>query len=109
MNEVSKEGIFDVRAIEWYSRGYDVYNVQVMLANLGFMTLAQCDGIYGKQTEKAVMSFQTKYMLSTEYEANTVDGIVGKDTKDCLWRKWKAWYESKSNPDDVLLTFFPNG
>lgn len=54
-----------------------VYNLQTMLVYAGYNP-GSVDGIFGDQTDSAVRRFQRTYGL-------TVDGIVGKDTKECLY------------------------
>lgn len=55
-------------------QGDDVRAVQNALANLGFMTRAQVDGVYGERTMKAVRTFQTGKWVRA-------DGIVGPQTQ----------------------------
>ncbi|MGI5892108.1 MAG: L,D-transpeptidase family protein [Bacillota bacterium] len=52
--------------------GSDVYNMQIMLKNMGFYT-GTIDGIYGKGMERAVKSFQRTYHMKD-------DGIIRKST-----------------------------
>ena len=55
-------------------KGNEVKTVQRLLKAMGYSVgLSGADGDFGKNTEKAVIKFQTKMKL-------TADGIVGKDT-----------------------------
>ena len=45
------------------------------------------DGVFGWQTERAVMDFQYKFGL-------TVDGVAGSDTKNMLVRATPGWQSS---------------
>jgi hypothetical protein len=52
--------------------GSDIYNMQILLRNLGFYT-GTIDGIYGEGMERSVKSFQKTYHMED-------DGIIGKKT-----------------------------
>lgn len=72
--------------------GNYVRNVQWVLHWEGFLSSSQVDGIFGSDTEQAVMDYQLKYwydLTDSEYE-NVVDGIVGPLTKTSMWNRWKT-------------------
>ena len=57
------------------ARGKEVEDLQQMLTRLGHSVSA--DGVFGAETEKAVMTLQKKSGLAS-------DGIVGPDTRKAL-------------------------
>lgn len=61
------------------NRGQDVKDIQKMLNSRGY-DCGTTDGIFGKNTEKAVRSFQKDNNL-------VIDGIVGKNTLEKLTKK----------------------
>ena len=63
-----------------YMRGDDILQVQQALQIYG-ISPGTIDGIYGPQTQKAVMQFQATRGL-------TADGVVGPDTTRALWGVW---------------------
>lgn len=67
------------------SRGIEVYNLQLILWEndcLGSKkTMDACDGLFGSATAQGVKEFQTKFNL------NSVDGLVGSETKTELWKR----------------------
>lgn len=64
------------RMIEYATGDDDVRHVQVALSAAGFEPGA-ADGIYGQQTQAAVLAFQEVHGLAA-------DGIVGQGTRDAL-------------------------
>ena len=61
------------------STGYEVYNIQVILYNLGYLDNPdECDGLFGEKTKNAVEEFQSANYLM-------VDGEVGNATRNKLW------------------------
>lgn len=76
---------FFIRTIRYGNIGLDVYNTQIMLCSLGLLDNSQCDGVYGKNTQKAIEDFQRQYMNSCDWEDDHVDGLVGPKTKHELW------------------------
>lgn len=80
-----------------------VVTVQQMLIDLGYdVGEAGADGIFGKNTEKAVRQFQTDNK-HWDGEALKVDGLVGPETADALNRKMVGyWYDHYQTP--VTLT-----
>ena len=73
-----KKGVFTVemRNLKKDCKGEDVKALQILLNGRGF-NCGTADGIFGKNTEKALKNFQTKKKL-------TVDGIAGKNTMTAL-------------------------
>lgn len=63
--------------------GDQVKNLQ-MLMNACLGTSLTLDGVFGSDTEKAVIKFQSQYGL-------TADGIVGANTKQKIWDKCNIW------------------
>ncbi|NLC83843.1 MAG: peptidoglycan-binding protein [Ruminococcaceae bacterium] len=61
------------------SRGEAVKQIQLRLNQLGY-NCGTADGIFGSRTNTAVRSFQSKARL-------TVDGIVGSDTVNALYKQ----------------------
>lgn len=61
---------------QYGSRGSEVKQIQQKLTNLGYST-GGVDGVYGKQTERAVIAYQKANGL-------TVDGIAGPQTLKSL-------------------------
>lgn len=60
-------------------QGDDVKLLQNRLLTLGYSDVGAADGKFGAKTDKAVRKFQTDKGL-------TVDGIVGKNTWEALWK-----------------------
>jgi peptidoglycan hydrolase-like protein with peptidoglycan-binding domain len=58
--------------------GEDVATVQQRLQNLGYIEVGPADGIFGQQTEAAVLLFQQVNQL-------TADGIVDEQTREVLF------------------------
>ena len=73
-----KKGVFtlEMRNLKNGCKGEDVKALQILLSGRGF-GCGTADGIFGKNTEKAVKAFQTKKKLE-------VDGIAGKNTMAAL-------------------------
>lgn len=71
-------------------RGSAVRKLQNRLIELGYHLSYGADGIFGKETEKAVRAFQNDVGIK-------VDGLVGDKTKEHLRRK----YENVGNDIDV--------
>lgn len=67
-----------MRTLRLGSRGSDVMKIQALLRKIGYNP-GKIDGIFGRQTELAVISFQRNYGL-------TPDGIVGPNTYKTLDR-----------------------
>lgn len=65
------------------SRGGGVWELQGRLQFLGFYK-GKIDGIFGKQTEQAVRTFQSQFGIK-------VDGIAGPETKRKLWLATRNW------------------
>src|SRR5690625_3016337 len=80
----SKTGIVSMN-----DRGETVRNIQEVLNNQGYT--ANPDGIFGKETDKAVRDFQNDKNLS-------VDGLVGPETKDSLS------ISSTNDDEDLTIT-----
>lgn len=72
------EGLYTQPLIRQGDRGSMVREIQVYLKDLGF--LHKADGVYGRGTRKAVLSFQRGQEL-------TEDGVVGGMTMDALLRE----------------------
>ncbi|WP_432408497.1 spore cortex-lytic enzyme [Wukongibacter sp. M2B1] len=68
--------IAHARTIYWGTRGEDVRAVQEKLKRWGYYK-GVADGVYGKETYRAVTYFQRKYGLRA-------DGVVGDRTKEAL-------------------------
>ena len=66
----------EMRNLKKDCRGEDVKALQILLHGRGF-SCGKADGIFGKNTEKAVKDFQQKNKL-------TADGIAGKNTMMAL-------------------------
>src|ERR1700731_3124834 len=85
------------------SPGPAVLALQKTLMNLGYAP-GFCDGIYGLQTQAAVMAFQRSASL-------TVDGIAGPQTLDALSKSDStASVHAASMPvitDKVVIQMFP--
>ncbi|SHJ69742.1 spore cortex-lytic enzyme [Paramaledivibacter caminithermalis] len=64
------------RTLYWGTRGADVREVQEKLRKWGYYK-GTVDGVYGKETYRAVISFQRKNGLRS-------DGLVGENTKKAL-------------------------
>lgn len=77
---------FGDQTLRYGSRGGDVYELQGRLQYLGYYH-GLIDGIFGWQTERAVMDFQYKFGM-------TVDGVVGPKTKNMLVRATPGWQAS---------------
>jgi hypothetical protein len=60
-------------------QGDDVKQLQTRLLALGYSEVGAADGKFGQKTDNAVRHFQTDKSL-------TVDGIVGKNTWEALWK-----------------------
>lgn len=75
-NVFAKETI-TYATLKFGSRGSAVTKLQQTLSNKGFSP-GPIDGIYGKKTEKAVITFQKANGL-------TIDGIAGKETQSRLY------------------------
>ena len=73
-----KKGVFtlEMRNLEKGCKGEDVKALQILLNGRGF-NCGTADGVFGKNTDKALKAFQTKKKL-------TVDGIAGKNTMTAL-------------------------
>ncbi len=67
---------FGTATLKKGSRGQYVYNLQWHLQEKLNKTIGK-DGVFGDETEKAVIAFQKKAGL-------TADGLVGKKTKEAL-------------------------
>ena len=72
------------------SKGIEVYNLQLVLWENGCLgsqqTMNACDGLFGNATAQGVEAFQRKFYL------NSVDGIVGDETKTELWYRKGATF-----------------
>lgn len=75
---------FGNQTMRYGSRGGDVYELQGRLQYLGYYN-GLIDGVFGWQTERAVMDFQYKFGMK-------VDGIAGPDTKSRLVRATPGWH-----------------
>ena len=63
------------------SEGVHVYNLQLVLYRLGFLSNKnECDGLFGKTTKDALMAFQSANYLR-------VDGVAGSKTKAEMMKK----------------------
>lgn len=71
---------YSARPLRRGDEGKDVIQVQKMLKRLGYYKY-KIDGDFGNQMEKAVKKFQTNKGL-------TVDGIVGPDTYESLYKAY---------------------
>lgn len=73
------------RTLRQGNQGTHVQNLQLTLIKQGslidysFNTVGEADGIFGSNTFEAVIKFQKSHDLED-------DGIVGRNTKDVLWR-----------------------
>lgn len=76
---------FGNQTLRYGSKGGDVYELQGRLQYLGYYH-GLIDGDFGWQTERAVMDFQYKFGM-------TVDGVVGRKTKDMLVRATPGWQD----------------
>lgn len=77
---------FGNQVMKYGTQGGDVYELQGRLQYLGYYN-GLIDGVFGWQTERAVMDFQYKFGL-------TVDGVAGSDTKNMLVRATPGWQSS---------------
>lgn len=77
------------------SRGEEVRRIQAKLKEQGYYQ-GSVDGIYGKETEKAVKAFQKKNGLTT-------DGVAGTNTLQKLGISASASKNSKENAGDTEL------
>lgn len=73
---LSSEGFSAAAALRRGDRGDDVISVQKKLKNWGYYN-GSVDGVFGAQTEDAVITFQRKNGL-------TADGVVGANTAKAL-------------------------
>lgn len=81
------------------ARGKDVFELQSMLLTLGFkLPNYGADGIFGDETEKAVMDFQYTYGIQ-------VDGIVGPETRRALEEAYSLYQQGKWDPQSDPLTY----
>ena len=77
------------------SRGTEVRTIQTKLKRWGYYS-GSVDGIYGKQTTAAVVSFQKKNGL-------TADGVCGKKTLAALGMGTANTAQSSGREDDLWL------
>jgi len=86
---------FGNATLQYGSEGGDVYELQGRLQYLGYYN-GNIDGIFGWQTERAVMDFQYKFGM-------TVDGIVGSKTKEMLVKATPGWQGSSGAASQTAL------
>lgn len=88
------DGVYPGTSLRVGSRGAAVEQVQFWLSEVAefddSIPAPAVDGIFGSGTEAAVRAFQAKYGL-------TVDGIVGRDTWDELYRQYESIENDISN------------
>ena len=77
------------------SRGTEVRTIQTKLKRWGYYT-GSVDGIYGKQTTAAVVSFQKKNGL-------TADGVCGEKTLAALGMSTSSSAQTSGRDDDLWL------
>lgn len=87
---------FGNATLQYGSRGGDVYELQGRLQYLGYYN-GNIDGVFGWQTERAVKDFQYKFGM-------TVDGIVGRKTKEMLVKATPGWRGTSGTAQTVLRT-----
>lgn len=67
------------------SRKADVKNLQTFLISQGFMSSKYLTGFYGKITEKAIQSFQTKFRITVPGSPSVTGyGVVGPKTRNII-------------------------
>lgn len=82
-NETAKifqDGAIPVRSLSMGSRGYDVYILQLKLADLNYDMGYATPGVFDTDTAAAVKAFQKKVEMK-------VDGKVGSEARRYLWPK----------------------
>lgn len=76
--------------------GNDVMELQALLKKLGYYH-GPVDGVFGPQTERAVVRFQKNYGL-------TPDGVVGEQTQRTLQRYLRGYDEYVVRPGDTFYS-----
>lgn len=78
---------FGPSLLRYGSKGIYVYNMQMALFATGyFNNTIKCDGVYGRDTEEALKSFQRDHVIEDYEGQNVDDGLAGPKTKEALWR-----------------------
>jgi g-D-glutamyl-meso-diaminopimelate peptidase len=83
-----------MRVLRLGMRGSDVMEIQALLRKIGYNP-GTIDGIFGRQTEQAVMQFQRSYGL-------TADGIIGPNTYRILERFLLGYNTYTIRPGDTV-------
>ena len=89
------------RLLKYGTRGSDVKKLQSTLNSLGYHA-GSADGIFGRNTKKAVLNFQKDHSLSA-------DGIVGPNTFASLEKKLGNKGSNPSSSFDRLLKYGTRG
>jgi g-D-glutamyl-meso-diaminopimelate peptidase len=83
-----------MRVLRLGMRGSDVMEIQALLRKIGYNP-GTIDGIFGRQTQQAVMQFQRSYGL-------TADGIIGPNTYRILERFLLGYNTYTIGPGDTV-------
>lgn len=85
-----------MRVLRLGMRGSDVMEIQALLRKIGYNPGA-IDGIFGRQTEQAVIQFQRNNGL-------TPDGVIGSNTNNAMRRYLLGYNNYAIRPGDTLYT-----
>ncbi len=96
---------FGVETLCWGMCSEEVYNMQLVLCDLGYLSFEQCDGVYLNVTQTAVMDFQRNnaMLFDVPPNINTTTGNCGPLTKNVLTELWNRRIGSQEDAHSVYL------